>query len=104
MSSKSKGRRYSEKEKSQVLSYVDKVNATKGRGGITAAADRFKVTPLTISNWLKKIGAPSPSVRTGGANFSANLRRLADLHEEIGQKEAELSKLKREYATLKKKL
>jgi hypothetical protein len=101
--SKGKGKRYTDKEKSQVLSFVDKVNATKGRGGITAAAAKFGVTPLTISNWMKKTGATTPSIRSG-ANFSANLRRLADIHESIVKKETELTNLKREYAALKKKL
>ena len=101
--SKGKGKRYTDREKSQILAFVDKVNATKGRGGITAAAEKFNVTPLTISNWLKKTGATGPSIKTN-ANFSANLRRLADLHEAIVKKETELTKLKREYATLKKKL
>ncbi|MDA0767995.1 MAG: hypothetical protein O3A92_14390 [Verrucomicrobia bacterium] len=98
-----KGKRYTDKEKSQVLEFVDKVNAEKGRGGITAAAAKFNVTPLTISNWMKKTDATPPSVRSG-AHFSSNLRRLADIHEEIMQAETVLTKLKREYAALKKKL
>lgn len=101
--SKGKGKRYTDKEKSQVLAFVDKTNAAKGRGGITAAAAKFGVTPLTISNWMKKTGASTPSIRSG-AHFSSNLRRLADLHEAIVKKETELNTLKREYTQLKKKL
>lgn len=100
---KGKGKRYTDKEKSLVLAFVDKTNAAKGRGGITAAAARFGVTPLTISNWMKKTGATTPTIRSS-AHFSANLRRLADLHEAIVKKESELNSLKREYAALKKKL
>lgn len=101
--SKGKGTRYTDKEKSLVLAFVDKVNATKGRGGITAASAKFNVTPLTISNWIKKTGATAPTAK-GSAHFSSNLRRLADLHEGIVKKETELIHLKREYAALKKKL
>ncbi|NNC88855.1 MAG: hypothetical protein HKN82_10405 [Akkermansiaceae bacterium] len=104
-SSKSKGKRYTAKQKAQILAYVDKINAQKGRGGITAAASRFGVTPLTISNWIKATGIPAVRGRPrGGGNFAANLRQLADLHENISKKETELAKLRREYAALKKKL
>jgi transposase-like protein len=104
MSEKSKGKRYTEKEKAQVLAFVDKTNATKGRGGITAASKKFGVTPLTISNWLKKVGGGGTGRRRMSADFSGNLRRLADLHEAIGKKEAELNQLQRDYTALKTKL
>ena len=102
---KPKGKRYSEKERAAVLSFVDKTNAMKGRGGITAASKKFGVTPLTISNWIKKVGATSSaSKRRTSGDFSANLRRLAELHEAIAAKEAELTRLRREYTAMKKKL
>ena len=104
MSRKSKGKRYTDKEKAQVLSFVEKTNAEKGRGGITAASKKFGITPLTISNWIKKTGMPSVRSPRNSANFAANLRRLADIHESISKKENELLKLQREYASLKKKL
>ena len=103
MSRKSKGTRYSDREKAEVLSYVEKVNAERGRGGITAAAKKFDITPLTISNWLKKTGV-TPRARRASGDFSANLRRLAELHETISTKETELIRLQREYQTLKKRL
>ena len=104
MSRKSKGKRYTDKEKAQVLSFVEKTNAEKGRGGITAASKKFGITPLTISNWMKKTGISSVRGARSNVNFAANLRRLADVHESISKKEAELLKLQREYAALKKKL
>ncbi len=104
MSRKSKGKRYTDKEKAQVLAFVEKTNAEKGRGGITAASKKFGITPLTISNWMKRTGVSSVRGGRNSVNFSANLRRLADIHEAISKKEAELLKLQREYASLKKKL
>lgn len=102
---KSKGKRYTEKERAAVLAYVDKINALKGRGGITAAAKKFGVTPLTISHWIKKIGAiPAPVRRRSAGDFSDSLRRLAALHEAIAAKETELVRLRREYTALKKTL
>lgn len=104
-SRKPKGKRYSEKERAAVLAYVDKTNALNGRGGISAAAKKFGVTPLTVSNWIKKVGAsPTSSRRRSTGDFSESLRRLADLHEAIAAKETELTKLRREYTVLKKKL
>ena len=104
MSRKSKGKRYTDKEKAQVLAFVEKTNAEKGRGGITAASTKFGITPLTISNWMRKSGVASTRGAHSNVNFAANLRRLADLHESISKKEAELLKLQREYAALKRKL
>lgn len=104
MSTSPKGKRYSDREKAQVLSFVEKVNAEKGRGGITAAAKKYGITPLTISNWIKKAGAPHSRPPRDSADFAANLRRLAEIHEAISQKEGELQALQREYSALKKKL
>lgn len=104
MSRKSKGKRYTDKEKAQVLAFVEKVNAEKGRGGITAAATKFGITPLTISNWIKKNGLVSMRSSRDTAEFAEVLRRLADLHESITKKEAELAELQAEYGELKKKL
>jgi hypothetical protein len=104
-SSKLKGKRYTSKEKAQVLAYVETVNSERGRGGITAAAKKFRVTPLTISNWIKASGISSAMTgRRSGANFAVTLRRLADLHDTITKKEKELAQLRRDYDALKKKL
>jgi len=104
-SNKLKGRRYSDKEKAQVLAYVHKVNSERGRGGITSAAKKFKITPLTISNWMRRVESPAPRTSTPDkADFADSLRRLADLHDAISKKEAELADLHREYGSLKKKL
>ena len=100
---KAKGKRYSAAEKAKILATVEKVNAEKGRGGITAAAEKFGVTPLTISAWLRNAG-----ISTRGAGKSQAgpevFRRLAELHETIIRTEDELSSLKQEYAALKRKL
>ena len=53
---------------------------------------------------MQKTGVPSVRGARSNVNFASNLRRLADIHESISKKEAELLKLQREYAALKKKL
>lgn len=47
-----KGKRYSEAEKSEILAFIEK----QGRGGQTAASKKFGVSPLTLSSWRKKSG------------------------------------------------
>jgi hypothetical protein len=139
MSSKSnKGKRYSAKEREEILAFVAAVNEAKGRGGQSAAAAKYQVSPLTIGNWFKQSGAApkakapkakaakvakapkakpakapkvkaaraakAPAKTSGASSFATNLRRLADLHDQIQKSEGELAKLRSEYASLKGKL
>lgn len=98
---KPKGKRYSDEERANVLAFVEKTNADKGRGGITAASKKFGVTPLTISNWLKGGGSRASGE---GSHIPETLRRMADLHEEIAKAQEKLDGLQKEYAELKRKL
>lgn len=50
------GVRYSDAQKNEIVSFVVQYNTKNGRGGQSAAAKKFKVTPLTISAWLKAAG------------------------------------------------
>lgn len=115
----SRGKRYTPAQKAEVLSYVTEVNATKGRGGAAAASRKFKISQITIGQWVKKDGKPAAAkgatrgrpkgsgkvVAQGtGKGFADKLRRLADVHEAISQTEAQLASLQKEYASLKKGL
>jgi transposase-like protein len=51
------GVRYSDAQKKEIVNFVAQYNSAKGRGGQAAASKKFKVTPLTISAWLKGAGA-----------------------------------------------
>lgn len=53
----SKGKRYTDTEKQKIIDFVTAHNSAKGRGGAAAASRKFKVSQLTIGNWLKKSGA-----------------------------------------------
>ena len=111
-----RGTRYTPAQKAKVLNFVDSVNAKKGRGGAAAASRKFKISQITIGQWVKKAGAPAGAkkatskastkgaAKSSGNGFAAKLRRLADVHEAIGKKEAELNALQQEYASLKKAL
>ncbi|MBN8459574.1 MAG: hypothetical protein J0M04_17225 [Verrucomicrobia bacterium] len=68
------GTRYTDEQKKVVLDFVAAVNEKKGRGGMTAAARKFKVTPLTISNWLAKQGG---TASTGASKAKAKEAKAA---------------------------
>ena len=101
-SNAAKGRRYSIAEKRAVIEHVESVNFERGRGGIAAASKRFGISPLTISNWLRSDGMPTRG--TGSRPSTDIFRRMAELHEQISQVEAELLKLEKEYARLKSEI
>jgi len=99
-----RGKRYSNNEKAEILTFVDKHNAEKGRGGAAAASRKYKVSQLTIGNWLKEAGSPSPSRKTKTGDISKTLKRLGDIHKKMAKVEGELSSLRKEYAALKAQL
>jgi hypothetical protein len=102
-----KGRRYSTKEKADIIAFVDKVNADKGRGGQSAASKKYKISPLTISSWIRA-GAGSGIISTGVASVAGpigkKLTKLQALHDQIARTEKELAKLKSQFNSLKSAL
>lgn len=100
----SKGRRYSEEEKADIIAHVEKVNASKGRGGQTSAAKKFGISMLTISNWMKK--SPAAPQRGAGKSKTVNgaLSKLASLHSQIETKQNEIAKLRQQFDVLKRSL
>jgi transposase len=44
----------SPEKKAEILSYIEKYNSQNGRGGQSAAAEKFKVSRVAINNWLKQ--------------------------------------------------
>lgn len=104
-----KGRRYTTKEKAEIIAFVDKVNAEKGRGGQSAASKKFKISPLTISSWIRSGIGGGASVGSAGATSVAGpigkkLSKLQALHDQIARAEKELAKLKAQFNALKSAL
>ena len=112
-----RGKRYTTKQKANVLEFVNAHNAEKGRGGAAAASRKFKISQITIGQWVKKFGGEAPSSSApkkagepgrkpakAAKGFGAKLRRLADVHDAIAKMESDLVSLKSEYAKLKKSL
>lgn len=100
-----RGKRYSAKEKGAIIAMVHEVNAQRGRGGITAASQKFNVSPLTISHWMRDAAVDSPrSSWQFNGNHAEIFRELADLHEQITSKQEELAKLESRFTQLKSRL
>ncbi len=102
--SKGRGKRYSTVEKAEILIFVDKHNAEKGRGGAAAASRKFKVSQLTIGNWLREAGSPSPRRKKQASDITKVLKRLGEIHKKMAKVEEELDGLRKEYAALKGQL
>lgn len=102
----SKGRRYSPEEKAKIIEHVEKVNASKGRGGQTAASKKFGISMLTISSWMNKPAPGKAAGRGAGKSKSVNgaLVKLASVHSQIEAKEREIAKLRQQFDVLKRSL
>lgn len=101
-----KGKRYTAAEKAEVLNWVNDYNARNGRGGVANASKEFGITQLTIHNWVRQGGAAMGTVSSHrvSPNHSGILRDLADLLDQISERESELGNLRKEYDDLRKKL
>jgi len=53
-------KRYSQSEKDEILAFVEQYNKEKGRGGQTAAKNKFKVNAVTLKSWMDKAGMATP--------------------------------------------
>jgi transposase-like protein len=124
------GRRYTPEEKNEVIDFVHQFNSENGRGGATAAANKYGVSMLTISNWMKAAGSPAKPGRkvkgakssgrsanpqkatkttasTGDSDFSGRvsvLNRLAALDRQIASTRKELEVLEAEFQKAKASL
>jgi DNA-binding transcriptional regulator YdaS (Cro superfamily) len=53
-----KGIRYTDAQKKEVIDFAVSYNAANGRGGQSKAAAKFGVSQLTVAGWLKSSGTP----------------------------------------------
>lgn len=54
-----KGIRYTDDQKKEVVDFAVNYNAENGRGGQSKAAEKFNISQLTVAAWLKAAGASS---------------------------------------------
>ena len=103
--------RYDQKKKDEVEAFIQNYNEKNGRGGQSAAAKKYKVTPITISNWLKKAGVKGPNKKgpkkkkvgrpsgsgskaSSGGSKTSVLGRMMKIQTEIESLQADYESLK----------
>lgn len=99
-----RGKRYTADEIREILSFAAQVDAEKGRGGITAAGQKYGVTPLTISAWRRKAGEITPRAGRTPADIGEALKRMTVLAEEIAALREQLDAKELEYKQLRAKI
>lgn len=53
-------KRYDQKTKDEVVSFIKEYNDENGRGGQAAAAKKWDLNPITVKSWMEKAGVKSP--------------------------------------------
>jgi len=103
--------RYTDERKAEVVDFVREHDRAHGRGGQSAAAEKFGVSTLTISKWLKgarkpgrKPGRKPAAKKEGGrkpattgtatATDTSPLQRMMAIQEEMERLRAEYEELK----------
>ena len=109
----SRGKRYTPAEKKKIIDFVNEVNASKGRGGQSAASKKFGISPLTIASWLKAGGAapkkkrgrrpgrPAGVKASAGGSLEKKLKQLQSLAKKIDAAESQLNSLRKQFDSLK---
>ena len=59
-----KGIRYTDAQKKEVIDFATSYNATNGRGGQSKAAEKYGISQLTVATWLKASGAPKAATKS----------------------------------------
>jgi DNA-binding transcriptional regulator YdaS (Cro superfamily) len=52
-----KGVRYTDAQKKEIVDFVASHNAANGRGGQSAAVNKFNVSPISVAAWMTSAGA-----------------------------------------------
>lgn len=96
--------RYTEDQRNEVLNFIKQYNAANKRGGQKVAAEKYNITQITLSNWMKKDRqapkqrrvtttkkAAAPSLPS--TEYAAIFSKLADLHSQIAILEKQVDRL-----------
>jgi len=102
---KKKAKRYTDAQKKEVLDFIE----AEGRGGMTKAVKKFKVTAASIANWKRQAGGDVASTRAGKVSGKAskelqNIQALASILTEIEATETHLATLQKQYKKARAKI
>lgn len=98
-------KRYTPEEKEEIISFINDYKVKNGRGAQKAAASKYGVSAVTITNWMKatkkkrgrKVGSKNTAAPRKTSKIKEqspeDLRRLAGLLEEIGELESLVARL-----------
>jgi transposase len=77
-----KGVRYTDSQKKEVVDFAVNYNTTNGRGGQSKAAEKFGLSQLTVASWLKAAGTPTtPTTPTKATKATAKASSTAKIAE-----------------------
>lgn len=98
-----KGMRYSVEQKQEVIDFVTEYNSKHGRGGQSHAAKKFGLSVLTVSSWLKGVGAKTKYSRSASVSpgLASKFTNLVELGAEIRRLETELQSVRHKYDTVR---
>lgn len=105
--------RYTQEQKDKVVAFVSDYNKKNNRGGQSAAASEFGISPITIAKWLKSAGVKkstkakkAPAKKAGRGrprkkaaattrdSLSGVLGRMQEIQKEIESLQSEFDSLK----------
>lgn len=69
-----KGVRYTDEQKKEVIDFAVNYNAANGRGGQSKAAEKFNISQLTVATWLKAAGASSKTPKAAKASKETKVK------------------------------
>jgi hypothetical protein len=114
MATKKTAKRYTEEEKAEILNFIDTFNKENGRGGQTAAIEKYKTSAISIGNWRKgsgkkakaagKAGKATKAAKKKFRNPAKLIDRLHEVTKEIDKAETLLKKLTSEAKELRKEI
>jgi hypothetical protein len=94
-----RGKRYTQEEKNEIVTFIQNFNSENGRGGQTAAVKKFGVAQLTIAGWMKKLDGGK--VSGGKGSIENKLTSMIVLGKEIDTLERLLASKRAKYDALK---
>ena len=93
-----RGRRYSNAQKAEIIDFVAKVNTEKGRGGQLAAHKKYGLSHLTLKNWIRDGVDSATGASDALGNTLIKMRALAVRQEKL---QSEMDVVAREFERLK---